>query len=232
MSVGGLNRPGASRRETRRVEQEPPLLRGWLHQICFFVSLPAGALVVLAASTTKGRIGAIVYAVGLSALFGVSGAYHRRPWSPKARPRMKRLDHATICVMIAGTYTPLCLVALPGTTGVLMLAAVWVMALVGFSIALTGVAERRLFGLLFYIGLGWMAAVALPELSQRLPASVLALIVIGGVVYTLGAIVLGSHWPNPSPRVFGYHEVWHTMVVFAVILHFVAILSIVRLPAA
>jgi hemolysin III len=204
-----------------------PLLRGWLHLACFFVSLPAGAWLIANAPAGRARAGAIVYAIGLAALFGVSGTYHRRRWSAAWRARLKRLDHGTIFVMIAGTYTPLCLVVLGGLAGTLMLVSVWAAAATGVFLAAVGVAERRLIGALCYIGLGWAAVAASPALLHRLSFTQLALIVAGGVIYTIGAIVLGSKRPNPFPRVFGYHEVWHVMVVAAAAAHFVAIQSFV-----
>ena len=206
----------------------PPHLRGWLHLVCFVLSFPAGALVIAAAGSTSGRLASTVYAAGMAAMFGVSALYHRRRWSPAGRRRIRRLDHGTIFVMIAGSYTPLCVLALRGTTGTAILLAVWVGAVAGFVLALTGVAERAVIGLICYIGLGWGIVVALPELTRQLSAGQLGLLVLGGVVYTLGGVVLGTHRPNPSPVWFGYHEIWHGMVAIASVCHYVTILSIVR----
>ena len=210
-----------------RPDVVPPLLRGWLHLVCFMLSVPAGAVVVAAAGTSRARFAAVVYAIGMSAMFGVSAAYHRCRWSTAARRRMRRTDHGTIFVMIAGSYTPLCLLAIQGTTGTAVLTAVWAGAGLGFVFALTGVAEKAVLGLLCYIGLGWAVVVALPELTRRLSAGEMALLVAGGVVYTLGGVVLGTKWPNPSARWFGYHEVWHAMVGAACACHYVTILSVV-----
>lgn len=207
--------------------EAPPLLRGWLHLVCFFISLPAGVLLVLSARSGRPQAGAIVYAIGLAALFGVSGAYHRRRWSRVWRARLRRLDHSTIFVMIAGTYTPICLVVLGGLAGTLMLVSVWAAAITGVVLAAVGIAERRFVGAICYIGLGWAAVAAAPMLVDRLTALQLSLVVVGGVLYTIGVIVLGSHRPNPFPRVFGYHEVWHVMVVAAAVCHFIAIRSFV-----
>jgi hemolysin III len=140
---------------------------------------------------------------------------------------MKRIDHATIFVMIAGTYTPLCLLALGGATGTRMLALVWTGAALGLILAATGLAERPVLGVTAYIAFGWLAVIVLPALVRRLNAGEVALLVVGGVVYTAGAIVLALRWPNPSPRVFGYHEVWHVMVVAACVCHYLVILSVV-----
>ena len=211
-----------------RSDPVPPHLRGWLHLVCFFLSVPAGALVIASAGTVPGRLAALVYAFGMTAMFGVSAAYHRGRWSHPARRRMRRLDHGTIFLMIAGSYTPLCLLAIPGTTGTAVLTAVWVGAGLGFFFALIGVAERAVLGLLCYIGLGWAVVLALPELTSRLSAGEMALLVAGGLVYTAGGVVLGTRWPNPSARWFGYHEVWHAMVVVACACHYLTILSVVR----
>jgi hemolysin III len=206
----------------------PPHLRGWLHLICFVLSLPAGAVVVAGADSGRARLAGVVYAIGMSAMFGVSAAYHRCKWSPDGRRRMRRLDHGTIFVMIAGSYTPLCLLALRGTTGTAVLASAWIGAAAGFVLALTGIAEKAVIGLLCYIGLGWAMVLALPELSRQLSAGEVALLFLGGVIYTAGGIVLGLKRPNPSPRWFGYHEVWHGMVALACACHYVTILSVVR----
>lgn len=209
-------------------DQLPPVLRGWIHLVCFFLSLPAGALVVATAGSGRARLAGLVYAVGMAAMFGVSATYHRGRWSPAGRRRMRRTDHGTIFLMIAGSYTPLCVLAIGGPTGTAVLTAVWVGAGLGFLFALTGIAEKAVFGLLCYIGMGWAAVLALPELSRRLSASEIVLLVVGGVVYTAGGVVLGTRRPNPSPRWFGYHEVWHTMVVVACVCHYLTILSVVR----
>jgi hemolysin III len=206
----------------------PPLLRGWIHLVCFFLSLPAGALVIAGAGSGRARLGGVVYAIGMTAMFGVSAAYHRGRWSPAGRRRMRRTDHGTIFLMIAGSYTPLCLLAIEGPTGTAVLAAVWAGAALGFLFAMTGIAEKAVLGLLCYIGLGWGAVLALPELSRRLSANQIGLLLVGGVVYTVGGVVLGTRRPNPSPRWFGYHEVWHAMVVVACVCHYLTILSVVR----
>jgi hemolysin III len=209
-------------------EPLPPHLRGWLHLLCFVLSVPAGALVVAGAPTGRARLAGVIYAIGMTAMFGVSAAYHRRKWSVDGRRRMRRLDHATIFVMIAGGYTPLCLLSLEGRLGTVVLTSAWVGAGLGFCLALSGIAEKAVVGLLCYIGLGWGMVLALPELSRQLSAGQIALLFIGGVIYTAGGIVLGTHRPNPSPMWFGYHEVWHGMVALACACHYFTILSVVR----
>ncbi len=199
-----------------------------MHLVCFFLSIPAGVLVFANAGSARARVAALVYALGMTTMFGVSAAYHRGRWSPAGRRRMRRTDHGTILLMIAGSYTPFCLLVLEGTTARTVLAGVWAGAAIGFVVAMTGVAEKAVVGVILYIGLGWAVVAVLPELTRRLSVGEMALLVAGGIVYTLGGVVLGTRWPNPSARWFGYHEVWHTMVVVACTCHYVTILSVVR----
>ena len=204
-----------------------PLFRGWMHLVCFFLAIPAGVTVVALASSPRGRVGAGIYAIGLVALFGVSGAYHRFRWSDARRLWMQKLDHGTIFVMIAGSYTPLCLMALQGWVRWTMLAVAWTGAAVGFVLAFTGGRASRLVRSTLYIGLGWASVAAAPQLWSNLSAAELALIAVGGVLFTVGSVFLLTKWPDPAPRVFGYHEVWHVMVVLAVACHYSAITSVV-----
>ena len=199
-----------------------------MHLVCFFLAIPAGVLVVALAESARGRIGALVYAVGLVALFGVSGTYHRGRWSDTKRRVMQKLDHGTIFVMIAGSYTPVCLMALEGWFSWVMLAIAWAGATVGFVVAFTGKGRfaRILRGTL-YIALGWAAVVAVPQMWGQLSIAELVLIAVGGVLFTVGAVFLLTRWPDPFPNVFGYHEVWHALVVAAVVCQFVAIASVV-----
>ena len=211
-------------------ESQPPkpLLRGWLHLVCFFLAVPVGAWLVLEAPTAVARAGAGVYAVGLTALFGVSGIYHRGRWGPAWRRRMSRLDHSTIFVMIAGSYTPLCLLVLRGAVATVLLAAVWAGAVLGAVLSWHPSRRSALACHILYIALGWLVVLAGPELITRLDLRDLVLFAVGGVLFTVGAISLATRWPNPFPRVLGYHEVWHLLVVAAVVCHLVAIASLVH----
>jgi hemolysin III len=208
-----------------------PLLRGWLHLVCFFLAIPAAVLVVAVASSGPARLGAVVYAVGLVALFGVSGSYHRGRWSDAKRRLMQRLDHGTIFVMIAGSYTPLCLVALRGWVAVAMLVIAWSGAVLGFVLSFTGGRVTRIMRSTLYIVMGWASVLAAPQLVRHLTVAELALVATGGLLFTVGAVFLATRWPDPLPHVFGYHEVWHVLVVAAVVCHFVAIASLVSGPA-
>ncbi len=209
-----------------------PMLRGWLHLVCFFLAIPAAIVVVAMATSGRARVGAVVYAIGLVALFGVSGAYHRGRWTDAKRRLMQRLDHGTIFVMIAGSYTPLCLLALRGWVAVALLVTAWAGAVLGFVLSFTGGRVSRVMRGALYIVLGWSSILAAPQLVQRLSPAELALVAAGGLLFTVGAIFLATRWPDPFPRVFGYHEVWHVLVVAAVACHFVAITSVVHGPVA
>jgi hemolysin III len=203
-------------------------MRGLFHQIAFVAAVPALLVLVMVARTGTARVAAIVYGLGVCALYGVSSSYHRFRWSPAARERMKRADHGTIFVMIAATYTPVCLLVLNGALRVSLLAGAWVAAATGLLLAVFGIAQRRGVGLVLYLSMGWLAAVAMPEALRRVSGGDIALLVAGGVIYTLGVLVLASRWPDPSPRVFGYHEVWHTMVIAASACHWLVIFALLR----
>jgi hemolysin III len=204
-----------------------PRLRGVLHQVAFFIWLLLGALLVLQARGAVETAAAVIYALSVSALFGASALYHRIPWQPRGRRRMQRLDYAMIFVLIAGTYTPFLLVGGDGRAVDVMFVGVWAFALVGIAIRLVWLdAPVRLVGSL-YLGLGWVGLVALPNLWVRAGAVPVLLIVLGGVLYTAGALCLHVRRPNPAPTLFGYHEVFHAFVVAAAGCHYVAIALVV-----
>jgi hemolysin III len=205
-----------------------PRLRGVLHQYAFFVSLASGTLLVLLAPTTRASVAAAIYAASVSALFGVSAIYHRVTWTGPARRRMRRLDHAMIFLLIAGTYTPVGLLVLQGTLATVVLAVVWGGAMAGIVLELARTGPRWL-GVAVYLALGWVAVVTMPQLFVRLGIAGGLLIVAGGLVYSAGAAVYALRRPDPVPAVFGYHEVFHLLVVVGVAAHFLAI-SLFALP--
>jgi hemolysin III len=204
-----------------------PVWRGWMHAVAFFCSLPAGfTLVVLAEGATQ-RTAAAIYAVSLSVMFGTSAAYHVLARSEVARRRMQRADHSMIFLLIAGTYVPMAIVVLPREWGIPILAVVCALAVVGIAMKLGGFERTHRVSYVLYPLMGWTALAAMPVLIDHLTTVQLGLIVAGGLMYTFGIPVLVLRRPNPWPKVFGYHEVWHSFVTVAAVLHFAAVAAIV-----
>lgn len=203
-----------------------PLLRGVSHEIAAVVAFAGGLALVRAASGPRGRIAALVYGLSLFALFTISGLYHGPWWSERIRGIWRRLDHAAIFVLIAGTYTPICLLV-PTAGGLKLLAAVWIAALAGavFSV-LWPRAPRALFAAI-YVAVGWMVTPVLPALARTLGTGGIALLAGGGIAYSVGALIYALRRPDPFPTVFGYHEVFHVLVIVAAAFHYVAVMGIV-----
>ncbi|MFJ5989810.1 hemolysin III family protein [Lentzea sp. NPDC092896] len=204
-----------------------PRLRGWLHLWSFIASVATGAtLIALAASTVSARaaLATSVYGLTVLGLFGVSALYHRVTWqSERVRTWMKRLDHSMIFVFIAGTYTPFALLAMDPGTGSTVLWVVWIGALLGVTLKLAWPHAPRWLGVPIYIALGWVAVFVLPELLHHAGVAALVLLLVGGALYTVGAVFYATRWPNPWPQVFGYHEFFHAATVVAAICHYIAI---------
>jgi hemolysin III len=206
-----------------------PRLRGVFHQYAFFVSLACGAGLIASAHAGRTRTSAVIYAGAVSGLLGASALYHRVTWRPNVRRWMRRLDHSMIFVLIAGTYTPVALVALSGALPRIVLAAVWAGALVGVILKLAFIdAPKGLFAIV-YLALGWSTAAVFGQLPAAVGWLGAAGFAAGGLLYTGGAVVYATGRPDPSPRVFGYHEVFHVLVVAAVALHY-AVIAFLVLP--
>jgi hemolysin III len=171
-----------------------------------------------------------VYGIGLCALFGGSALYHRWRWNPRWRPILRRIDHSTIFVFIAASYTPVCLLVLSGTVRWVVLVTVWAGALGGVALSVAWITAPRVVACACYLALGWVAVIAFPQLTAALPLVPLVLIAVGGVLYTIGAVVFALQRPNPWPNVFGFHEIFHAFVVLAATAHFVALAGWVVLP--
>jgi hemolysin III len=199
-----------------------PRLRGVSHQLGFFVALGAGAVL----TATAASLPVAIYAVTLAAMLGVSASYHRGRWRPRAELRWRRADHATIFAFIAGSYTPFCALAIGGSAGARLLALVWLGAGLGVLRALFWVDAPRWITAASYLAVGWVVVAALPELAA-VGAPVLVPLVIGGLLYSAGAAVYALRRPDPAPEVFGYHEVFHVLVLAGALAHFVAILRLV-----
>ncbi len=195
-----------------------PHLRGWLHLGAFPLALATGALLTLLAPAGSARTALAVFAASAGLLFGVSALYHRGTWGPRAHGVLKRLDHANIFLIIAGTYTPFAVLLLPAGPASVLLWVVWSGAIGGVAFRVLWVGAPRWLYVPVYIALGWVAVVYLPAFAKAGPA-VLALVLAGGLLYTLGGLVYGLRRPDPSPRWFGFHEVFHALTVLAFAAH-------------
>jgi hemolysin III len=208
-----------------------PRLRGVSHQWAFFVALAAGVALVVAAPPGRATLAALVYAISVAAMFGASALYHRIDWkSPAARRWMRRLDHSMIYVLIAGTYTPFALLVLEGGLAKAVLIAVWGGAVLGIGLKMLWPDTPKWLTAAVYVTLGWVAVIAFPELASELGVLGMALVAGGGVLYTAGAVVYALRRPDPAPAVFGYHEIFHVLVIAAALLQFVAVAAY-ALPA-
>jgi hemolysin III len=201
-----------------------PRLRGVFHQWAFFVSVVAGAVLVLIAPAGRATLATAIYAVTVASLFGVSAVYHRVNWvSEKARRWMRRLDHSMIFCLIAGTYTPFALLVLDGPLATAILVGVWGGALAGIVLNLVWVDAPKVVTAIVYVALGWIAVVAFPDLASELGVTATVLIGAGGVLYTAGAVIYALRRPDPAPAVFGYHEIFHVLVIAAAAIQYAVI---------
>jgi hemolysin III len=191
-----------------------PHLRGWLHLGTFPLAVVAGALLTVLAPAGQPRAAVAVFGLSAALLFGVSALYHRGHWGPRSAAVLKRLDHANIFLIIAGTYTPFTVVLLPPGPARTLLWIVWSGALAGVAFRVLWVGAPRWLYVPVYVALGWVAVAYLPEFADA-GAAVLALVVAGGLLYTAGGVVYGLRRPDPSPRWFGFHEVFHALTVVA-----------------
>ncbi len=208
-----------------------PRLRGVFHQWAFFVALVAGVVLVIAAPDGRATFAATIYATSVVAMFGASALYHRIDWrSLGARRWMRRLDHSMIFVLIAGTYTPFALLVLHGGLARAVLIAVWGGALLGIALKMFWPDTPKWLTAAVYVTLGWVAVIAFPELASELGITGMGLVAGGGILYTVGAVVYALRRPDPAPAVFGYHEIFHVLVIAAAALQFVAVAAY-ALPA-
>ena len=200
-----------------------PKLRGWLHLVTFPLSVVAGVVLICLVPTIQARVAATIFTVCSSTLFGSSALYHRGRWSPRWRAVLQRLDHSSIFLLIAGTYTPFALTLLSSTNAKVLLIVVWGGALAGIGFrVLCRQAPRWLF-LPVYIAMGWAAIFWLGDFAAHAGPAVLTLIIVGGALYSVGGLVYGLQRPNPIPRWFGFHEVFHSLTVVAFVVHYVGV---------
>jgi hemolysin III len=199
-----------------------PYMRGVLHAWAFYFAFAAAIVLVALAPNASARAAAAIYGFGLSALFAVSGLYHRWRWDMRWRPLLRRMDHSTIFLFIASSCTPVAWLVLDGGLRTAALIAVWAGAAGGITMSVAWITAPRVLVALSYLVVGWAGIIGLPQIVDKLPAAPLVLLATGGILYTVGAIVYACKRPNPWPSTFGFHEIFHTLVVAAAVVHFVA----------
>ena len=204
-------------------DEVKPRLRGWLHAATAPLAFLSFLVMMVIADDLMVRAGAAVFMVSALALFVCSALYHTRAWSEQARVVWKRIDHANIFLLIAGSYTPFSLLLLTTEHATMMLVLVWGGALLGVAFRIFWVGAPRWMYVPLYVLLGWAAVLYWGEFVDAAPTSVLVMMVLGGAFYTIGALVYGFKWPNPWPRWFGFHEVFHTLTIAAFIVHYIGI---------
>lgn len=215
-----------SAEQTHDPEHVKPLLRGVSHEIAAAFAFVGGIALAREASGTRGRVAAIVYGLSLFALFTISALYHRPRWSRRLRVIMRRLDHAAIFLLIAGTYTPICLL-IPSAGGLRLLAIVWGAALAGVILSIALPNAPKALAATIYVALGWAAIPVMPALARTLGAVGVGLLVAGGVLYSIGALIYAVRRPDPFPTVFGYHEIFHALVIAAAAFQYAAVMGVV-----
>ena len=213
-------------------EEVVPRLRGLLHAYAFWFALAAAVALLLVAPDARARTAALIYGIGLCALFGASATYHRWRGNPRWKPILRRVDHSTIFRFIAASYTPIALLVLDGPLRVIVLASIWVGALAGVVMSICWIDAPRVLVALCYIAVGWVAIVAMPQLFSARGPGLPVLLLVGGLLYSLGAAAYATQKPNPWPRTFGFHEVFHSLVIAAAVVHFVAIAGVIANPVA
>ncbi len=205
-----------------------PRLRGWLHLATFPVSVAAGIVLVALSPTPATRVATAIFAVTSSLLFGISALFHRgQPWSPRWHGVLRRLDHSNIFLLIAGTYTPFAITLLDSQSAKALLSVVWGGALVGISFRVLWIGAPRWLYLPVYIALGWVSVFWLHDFAAASGPAVVALIVVGGLLYSIGGVIYGLQRPDPLPNWFGYHEVFHSLTIAAFAVHYVGVSMIV-----
>lgn len=212
--------------ELSQVPLPKPLMRGWLHLVMTPLALIAGITLIVLAPTLTGRIGGAVWLLAAVELFGVSATYHRGNWGERTGRMLRRLDHANIFVFIAASYTPLALMLLSDSSRNSLLILIWSTAIAGVFFNLVWINSPRWLHTLLYLVMGWAALGWLGEFWVMASLPVLVLIAVGGLVYSGGAVVYALKRPDPSPRVFGYHEIFHACTIIAAVCHFIAIAMI------
>ena len=213
------------------VRQVKPKLRGWLHACTTPLALAAGIVLIALAPTTLGKIGGAVFLCASVLLFGTSGVYHRFTWGDRATAVLRRMDHANIYLIIAGTYTPFVALVLDGALRTAMMALIWGGALAGVLFKVFWVGAPRWLSTGLYLAIGWVAVLFIPDLVTGTHPATWILILAGGLLYSAGAVVYGLKRPDPAPRWFGFHEVFHSLTIAAYVCHYIAVSMVVYTQA-
>ncbi|WP_221347704.1 PAQR family membrane homeostasis protein TrhA [Streptomyces beigongshangae] len=200
-----------------------PHLRGWLHAGMFPVVLVSGLVLTVLADSARARASCAVFVLTACLLFGVSAIYHRGTWSPRMDGVLRRLDHANIFLIIAGSYTPLTMLLLPESKGRWLLWGIWCAAIAGIAFRVFWIGAPRWLYTPCYIAMGWAAVFFLPDFMRTGGVAVLVLVIVGGLLYSAGGVIYALKRPDPSPRWFGFHEVFHSLTLAAFIAHYIAI---------
>lgn len=203
-----------------------PLARGYIHQAAFLIALCACTFLLISNTGTFDLLACVIYSLSLVGMFGVSALYHVPTWSRDKYLILRRIDHATIFILIAGTATPICLLSLKGVAGLHLLFIFWLSAIIGMLMTTLWSHGPKWARAVLYIAMGWVGVFYFPEIRASVGATNFYLLITGGIVYTLGALIYGFKWPDPYPKVFGYHEIFHVLVVCASAFHFVLIYNL------
>lgn len=210
-------------------DEKKPTWRGWIHAATFPITITAGIVLIVLAHGTVAKWASAVFMLCSMILFGISALYHRFNWKPKTKQVFRRLDHANIFLLIAGTYTPIALLALPQSKGIILLIAVWSGALLGIGFRVFWIGAPRWLYVALYVLLGWAAVMYVIDIAHANIAA-MVLVIVGGLMYTVGAVVYGMKRPNPVPGVFGFHEIFHSLTVLAFLCHWTAALLLALDP--
>lgn len=205
------------------VDEIKPKLRGWLHAVTWPLALAAFIVLIVLSPGATSKIGAAVFMGSALLLFGTSAIYHTGSWRPTVHHTLRRLDHANIFVLIAGSYTPFALLLLNDQEAAILLSLVWCGAVIGVLFRILWVSAPKWLYVPIYLALGWAAVFWAGDFATAAPTSVTVLVVVGGCLYSLGAVIYAVKWPNPFPRWFGFHEVFHAFTIAAFVTHYVGI---------
>jgi len=206
--------------DIRRTSARPPLLRGYIHLAVAFVTPFALVVLLLIADSPRDYVGAAIFGASLILVYTTSAVYHVAPWNARNRGIMRRIDHSMIFLFIAGTYTPFTLKLLDNAWGISILSVVWGLASVGIVLKVIAPGVPRWLGVSLYIALGWVGLIPAAQIAASLPFDALALMIAGGLLYSVGGIFYMARWPDPFPRVFGFHETFHSMVALASVMFY------------